>query len=137
MKWTQESARIALRMEAVRIGRTPRDCDLRSPDRVCASLKTYHRLFGSLGAAQSAAGLPLNYVGGNTGWRKPTCKRGHPRTPDNLDTQGHCIACSAFWRSRTGRGPIRPRRVSGRVPAPRAIDIKTFWLSTDKSLRSA
>jgi hypothetical protein len=108
-RWTRHTAIIALRLEAARIGRTPGDKDLRKPGRVCASLKTYRRLFGTLGAAQRAAGLRQRAPGGFKGWRKRFCKRGHRRIPEFLDRQGHCRLCAAFWRHRRGKGPMLPR----------------------------
>ena len=107
--WDRETARRALAYEAERLGRTPRDKDLRSPVRTCASLSTYRKIFGSLGAAHLAAGLDADPRIGSTGWRKLKCKRGHDRTPENVDTQGHCRLCAAYWHARQGRGPMMPR----------------------------
>ena len=30
---------------------------------------------------------------------KALCKRGHARTPDNLDEQHHCLICLAQWKA--------------------------------------
>lgn len=133
--WDVETAAAALRFEANRLGRTPRDKDLRSPARTCASLKTYRRLFGSLGAAQLAAGLPLNHIGGRKGWRKRYCKRGHARIPEHLDTQGHCRLCAAHWRSRRGRGAMLPRdpNVILSIQARRTEEKRAWWARQERA----
>jgi hypothetical protein len=102
LRWDRESAIAALRREAARLGRTPSDRDLRSPSRTCAPLSTYYVLFGSLGAAQIEAGLPMN-TGGTLGWRKARCVRGHERTADNVGPQSHCRVCD---RERKRRKPM-------------------------------
>lgn len=107
--WDRNTALRALRFEATRLGRTPTQRDLRSPDRTCACDKVYRKLFGSFTAACRAAGLTSRVRGGNPGWRKPRCHRGHDRTnPANIDGQGHCRLCAAHWASRQGRGVMRP-----------------------------
>ena len=126
--WDRDTAIRALQYEAQRLGRTPRDKDLRSPTRTCASLKTYHRIFGSLHAAALAAGLQPRRLGANAGWRKPRCHRGHERTADNVDRQGHCRRCAAFWKRREGMGPMLPRV---RPIKPSAAEVtaakKAYW----------
>lgn len=118
-RWTRKELIALLRAEAQRIGRTPRDRDLRSPERLCPALRTYALAFGSLGVAQAAAGLVFNNRGNIPGTRKAVCRRGHHRTPENVDAQGHCRACAAFWKVREGRGYMAPK--PGRSgPKPRA-----------------
>lgn len=126
-RWTRNTALIAFLHEARRIGRCPRDCDLRAPDRICPSLRTYRRLFGSLGAAQLAAGFKLNGRGRQSGWRKKVCIRGHPRTPNNLDRQGHCCQCAAFWKARRGRGVLRPRVMHPDLAAQITAAKQAYW----------
>jgi hypothetical protein len=46
--------------------------------------------------------------------KKTHCKRGHPRTPDNVDRSGHCITCSraydrAYNEQRRRAAGIKPR----------------------------
>lgn len=110
--WTAETALAALRYEAQRLGRTPCRSDMLSKDRTCPTEKVYRRLFGRITTAQRLAGLTPNKPC-NTGWRKSHCKRGHPRIPVNVDTQGHCRLCAAHWAHRKGLGPMLPRK---RVP---------------------
>ena len=98
-EWTPFRALFLLRMEAVRLGRTPTMRDTRKPGKLCASESTYIKLFGSFAAAQAGARLVPNRRGGSK--RRDVCRRGHDRVAENLDRQGHCKQCLKITRNRT------------------------------------
>jgi hypothetical protein len=127
--WDRTTALRALWWEAKRLGRTPTQRDLRSPDRTCPSESVYRDMFGGLYNACVAAGLPGRRKGRNTGWRKPKCRRGHDRTRrENIDSQGHCRLCAAHWKSRRGRGPLRVHPIILKQRAQRITEQKRqFW----------
>ena len=134
--WTREAALDALRREAQRIGRTPGAKHLWDRGRVCPTCKVYQRLFGSLKAAQVAAGLPLNDLGGRKGWRKKVCHRGHRRTPDNLSRWGHCLTCARDWRSPRRATPgfvghITPKPIDPDKARELTERKKAYWCSVE------
>jgi hypothetical protein len=106
--WTKRSTIAALKAESRRLGRPLGILDLRASGRVCPSDRTVIRLFGSVTTAFALAGIPRKPHGRPKGYRFTHCKRGHERTPDNLDTRGHCIECSQGWKSRIRRKSERP-----------------------------
>lgn len=102
-EWTPFRALFLLRMEAVRLGRTPSQQDLRRSRSLAPSESTLRKMFGSLTEAQKRARLVPHPHGAQRGWRKKVCKRGHQRTPENLDRQGHCVVCCKITRNARDR----------------------------------
>jgi len=82
--WSKPLLIGAMKALAGRLGRTPSAVDIqRAPRSVIPATNTFIYHFGSLGAAQLAAELPLIDRGGR---RWSHCARGHELTPENLYT---------------------------------------------------
>ncbi len=84
-------------------GQTPGSLEM-SPKNGLPWHMTYVRVFGSIRAAQIAAGLRPNALGG-AGHRsaRTHCLRGHPLTPENIYKQGKSRRCRACSRARARR----------------------------------
>ena len=132
--WTREAAIEALHLEAKRLGRPPGVYDTRQPGHLCPTDRTLIRLFGTWSLAMKAAGMPVRSKGWPTRPRKSVCHRGHPRTPENLDGQGHCKTCRKLWiKGKRKSRRFQPDRLEPEIAEQITALKKAWWANGGSS----